>query len=118
MDRNNKKTQPEFIDRIKKPEKYPYIKNPDGSISTHRMAAEVDEKGNWYVFPTIQMREDGKLVVFNDNRAAMEQALKSGNYLKMKDKDEALKYAQGIYKTEKLKKFSKERSLLEQQREQ
>ena len=56
-----KKKQPEFVDRINNPNNYPYIKNKDGSISTHRMAAEVDEKGNWIVFPTIQF--DGKKLV-------------------------------------------------------
>ena len=35
--------EPEFLDRIQNPDKYPYITNEDGSISTHRMAAEVDE---------------------------------------------------------------------------
>ena len=46
----SKKEQPEFIDRILNPQKYPYLKNKDGSISTHEMAAEVDEDGNWFVF--------------------------------------------------------------------
>ena len=42
-----KKKKPEFIDRVLNPQKYPYIKNKDGSVSTHEMAAEVDENGNW-----------------------------------------------------------------------
>ena len=33
---------------------YPSIQNEDGSRSTHRMAAEVDENGNWIAFPEIQ----------------------------------------------------------------
>ena len=91
-----KKKQPEFIDRINNPEKYPYIKNKDGSVSTHRMAAEVDEKGNWYVFPTIQF--DGeKLKQFKTSKEAMDNALATGNFLQM-PKEKALEYAQGGYK--------------------
>jgi len=91
-----KKKQPEFVDRINNPQKYPYIKNKDGSISTHRMAAEVDEKGNWYVFPTIQY--DGKkLRQFKNNEEAMANALATGNYLQM-PKEKAIEYARGGYK--------------------
>ena len=43
------KAEPEFLARIKDPDSYPFIKNKDGSISTHRMAAEVDANGNWFV---------------------------------------------------------------------
>ena len=93
-----KKKQPEFVDRINNPNKYPYIKNKDGSVSTHRMAAEVDEKGNWVVFPTIQF--DGKkLVQFKNNREAMGNAITSGNFLQMPSKEKALSYAKGGYKT-------------------
>lgn len=88
---------PEFVDRVNNPSEYPYIRNSDGSISTHRMAAEMDENGEWYVFPTIQMI-GGQLKQFGDNRQAMESALKTGNYIKMSGKDEALRYAEGGYK--------------------
>lgn len=99
--------EPEFVDRINNPEKYPFIRNKDGSISTHRMAAEVDEKGNWYAFPTIVMLPSGELYQFNDNNQAMRYALRTGNFLPMKNKDEAIEYAKGGYKTDKLKKFGK-----------
>jgi len=88
---------PEFIDRINNPSKYPYIRNSDGSISTHRMAAEIDENGEWYVFPTIQMI-NGKLKQFDDNRQAMDAALATGNFIKMPNKQEAVQYASGGYK--------------------
>jgi hypothetical protein len=92
-----KKEKPEFLDRILNPEKYPYISNEDGSISTHRMAAETDENGNWFVFPTIQF--DGKtLKRFKTNKEAMNNALATNNFLKMKSKKEALTYAEGGYK--------------------
>ncbi len=90
-------TEPPFIDRINNPQDYPVINNIDGSVSTHRMAAEVDENGNWYVFPTIQM-EDGVLKVYKTNQEAMKNALATGNYLKAPSKEEAIKYAEGAYK--------------------
>jgi len=92
------KNVPEFLDRILNPEKYPFLKNEDGSISTHEMAAEVDEKGNWFVFPTIVRLPDGTLHRFEDNAQAMEYNLKIGNFLPMKNKKEAISYAEGGYK--------------------
>ena len=92
-----KKKQPEFVDRINNPDKYPYIKNKDGSVSTHRMSAEVDENGNWFVFPNIQF--DGKkLIQFKTNQEAMENAIATGNFLKMPSKEKAIDYARGGYK--------------------
>jgi len=102
-----KKKQPEFLDRIKNPEKYPVIENKDGSISTHRMAAEVDEGGNWYVFPTIVMLDSGELYQFDDPDQAREYNFKTGNFLQMDSKKEALTYAKGGYKTPKFIEFSK-----------
>jgi hypothetical protein len=86
--------RPQFIDRINNPQNYPYIQNEDGSVSSHRMAAEVDEGGNWSVFPTIQMI-DGKLKQFDDNRTAMRSAFETGNYLPMDSAEEAIRYAEG-----------------------
>ena len=103
--------EPEFIDRINNPEKYPFIRNQDGSISTHRMAAEVDEKGNWYAFPTIVMLPNGELFQFDNNDQAMKYALRTGNFLPMKGKDEAIEYAKGGYKTPKLKQFGMKNQL-------
>jgi len=101
-------SQPEFIDRVNNPQNYPFIRNKDGSISTHRMAAEVDEDGNWYVFPMIQMnQETGELDVFEDDdyRKAMDNALKTNNFIKAPSKEFALDYAKGGYKTEALKEW-------------
>lgn len=99
--------QPEFIDRINNPQNYPFIRNDDGSISTHKMAAEVDENGNWYAFPTIVMLPSGELYEFNKPQQAMDYALRTGNFLLMKDKEAAIKYAEGGYKTKKLIDFGK-----------
>jgi len=99
--------QPEFLDRIQNPENYPYITNEDGSISTHKMSAEVDEKGNWYVYPNIVRTPTGELYEFKDTRQAMEYNIKNNNYLPMKSKAEAIKYAIGGYKDKtKLKTFN------------
>ena len=92
------KKQPEFIDRIINPDKYPYITNKDKSISTHRMAAEIDENGNWVVFPTIVRLPTGELYQFEDNGQAMDYNMRTGNYMPMPSKEEALKYAEGGYK--------------------
>jgi len=87
-----------FIDRIHNPDKYPVIMNDDGSWSTHRMAAEVDETGNWMVFPTIVQLPDGELFEFQDPYSAMEYARNTGEFVQMKDRKEALNYAKGGYK--------------------
>ena len=93
---DNKK--PEFLDRINNPDKYPFITNEDNSISTHQMAAEVDENGNWVVFPTIVRLPTGELYRFEDNSQAMDYNMRTGNYLAMPSKKEAIKYAEGGYK--------------------
>jgi len=91
------KKPPEFLDRIYNPDKYPYIDNGDGTISTHKMAAETDGNGKWFVFPTIQF--DGqKLVAYDSNEEAMQNALATGNFLEMPSKEDAISYAQGGYK--------------------
>ena len=91
-------TKPEFIDRINNPQDYPYKENEDGSISTHRMAAEEDENGNWFVFPTIVQLPTGELYEFKDNRQAMEYNQRTNNFIRMKTKKEAVEYAKGGYK--------------------
>lgn len=92
-----KKNQPEWIDRILNPQKHPYIVNKDKSISTHRMAAEVDENGNWYVFPTIVPDGKGGLKEL-DNVEAFDYALENKQFLQMPSKEEAIDYAKGGYK--------------------
>lgn len=44
----------EFVSRILNPGLSPTpLRNSDGYSMTHQMAAEVDDEGNWWVFPTI-----------------------------------------------------------------
>jgi len=92
-----KEKQPEWVDRILNPQKYPYIVNKDKSVSTHRMAAEVDENGNWYVFPTIVPDGKGGLKEL-DNMEAFDYALSNKQYMLMPSKEEAIEYAKGGYK--------------------
>ena len=98
---------PAFVDRANNPQDYPHIKNADGSVSTHRMAAEVDENGNWFAFPTVVSMPGGELKEFGDNREAMSHNLKTGNVKEFgQDKDAALAYAEGGYKPEALTNFN------------
>ena len=92
------KKKPEFLDRINNPDKYPYLENKDGSISTHRMAAETDEDGNWFVFPTIVMLPSGELYQFKDQTQAMDYNIRTNNFIPMGSKKEAIDYAKGGYK--------------------
>ena len=106
MPKENAKVEPEFVDRVNNPEKYPFIRNEDGSVSTHKMAAETNEQGEWFVFPMIVMLPTGKLHEFKAAQSAMDYNLRTGNYLKMPEK-KAKAYAKGGYKTKKLKNFWK-----------
>jgi hypothetical protein len=78
---------------------FPRIDNGDGSVSTHEMAVEVDDNGNWFAFPTIQPGENGQLQRF-ELREAQRRAMETGNYKAFgQDKDAALRYGEGGYKT-------------------
>jgi hypothetical protein len=91
--------QPPFMDRVNNPQNYPVRHNEGGGVSTHRMAAEVDENGKWHVFPTIIPDKDGNLMQFDNNHEAMRHNLQSGNVMSFDAKDEALNFAEGGYKT-------------------
>ena len=97
--------KPEWEDRINNPEKYPFIQNKDGSISTHEMAAETDGQGNWYVFPTIIQETGGGLKRFEDPQNALSYALRTGNYKPFTNKEDALNYSAGGYKTKKFNEY-------------
>ena len=106
--------EPQFIDRVNNPENYPYIINPPDkegrtSTSSHRMAVEIDKDGNWAAFPTIVLMPNGKLKEFDDPFEAFEYNRSIGNTMEFgKDKESALKYGEGGYKTEKLKNYRPE----------
>ena len=90
---------PKYIDRVSNPQNYPVLNNPNGSVSTHEMAAEIDEDtGRWMTFPMIQQMPDGSLKRFEDTREAMSNAKKQGNALQWQDSHAAIEYAKGGYK--------------------
>jgi len=92
--------------RVNNPFLFPAISNDDGTTSTHRMAAEVDEDGNWFVFPTIVQKEDGSLHQFSNAFEAMRWNKARGEAVDFgKEKEAAINYAKGAYKTDQLKKF-------------
>jgi hypothetical protein len=87
-----------FVQRIFDPFA-PKIINSDNSVSTHKMATEVDANGDWYSFPTIVQRSDGQLHVFDDPFDAMEYGKATGEIIPFgKDKDAALSFGAGGYK--------------------
>jgi hypothetical protein len=76
----------------------PFITQSTGERSTHKMAAEIDENGDWFAFPLIQKQTDGKLKEL-PTKEAQAKAIKEGNVKRFgKDKDGALRYAAGGYK--------------------
>jgi len=78
-----------FVKRILRPDKYPYIKNSDGSHSTHLMSwsgIEKDGKKKYVVYPSILY--DGKqLRDYGDD--AFDLAIKSGNYIEFDSPEKA-----------------------------
>lgn len=63
--------------------------------ASHRLAAEVDENGQWMVFPTI-VEINGELREM-DKRRAMAYAKESGEYIPFENKDDAIGYSkQGL----------------------
>ena len=94
---------PQYVDRANNPDKYPHIQNEDGSISTHRMATEVDENGDWASFPTIVQMPDGSLKQFEDPFEAMRYNRSIGNTKEFGvDKEAAINYGKGGYKPQAL----------------
>jgi hypothetical protein len=84
-----------FVKRILKSEKYPVRPNEDGGSSTHLMRHEVDEKGNWHVFPMLKY-EDGEYYEYNNWQDAFKDALESGNTINLgKDASMAEEFSKG-----------------------
>ena len=95
-------TTPLFEDRIKNPNKYPYLKK-NKKLVTHRMA----DSDNM-VYPLVQLQPDGTLKDYgNDFETARKEAIKNNNFKTFKTKEEARAYAEGGYKTEEFKKYYK-----------
>ena len=90
-------TDKDFVQRIISPQDSPFIKNKDGSESSHKMAFEVGEalglKGEratkWYVFPTIQRESEGSLVDYKDWKKAWPSAEANQDFIEFDSKEEA-----------------------------
>jgi hypothetical protein len=93
----------DFVKRILYKDKYPVIQRDDGSVSTHKMAAEKTPDGRWLVFPTIVNTPEG-LVEFPVGEGefpeeAWRYALQNQEYIEFKDGDEAQWFAREGYKS-------------------
>lgn len=105
--------QPEYQDRVDNPEKYPFVNNDDGSISTHKMSY-AESNGKFYAFPMIQMQDDELKSYEDDNwKGAFQSAIDNGNYKRFDIEDEASAYAKGGYKSQALKDWGSKNSKTE-----
>jgi len=88
-----------FVQRVLRADDYPVIKNPDGSVSTHLMAAEIDDKtGKNIVFPTIVQGKQGGALKQMALRDAQKYATDTGEYIDFPTLDEAIKFSSDTYK--------------------
>lgn len=76
-----------FVQRIFSPDKFPTLKNEDGTVSTHSMAWGTDDNGNALVYPTVVISKD-KAVRLDDQKA-WDRAVKTGDFIKFNDPKEA-----------------------------
>jgi len=76
-----------FVKRILDPNIYPVVNNPDGTVSTHKMAYSTGD-GAAYVYPTIIQGKDGKLMELPPEDA-WNYAMITGEYIKTKTEKEA-----------------------------
>jgi len=84
-----------FVQRVLRAKEYPVMKNKDGSVSTHLMAAEIDEKtGKNIVFPTMIQDKKSEALKQMELRAAQQYAIDSGEYIDFPTLDEAVKFSQ------------------------
>ena len=70
----------DFVKRMQDPNRK-YIRNTDGTVSTHELAYVDDGKGNAIVYPEIQ-NIDGKLVRLK-RKDALNSAIQRGDTLQM-----------------------------------
>ena len=95
-----------FVQRVLNPDIFPRINNKDGSVSTHLMSAEVDQYGDWLVFPTITQEEDGRLIK-RELKDAQKYAIESGQNISFgKDKEGAIDFSKNYKNLWKKKKWA------------
>ena len=98
--------QPRYMDRINNPQNYGVIDNPDGSISTHRMAM-AERDGKFYAFPTIvQDPQTNQLREYADKdwREALKWNMEHKNVREFSTEAEALNYTKN-YKTPEFQEY-------------
>ena len=101
-----------WIDRVLRPDKYPnlWLTNERGQRETHRLAAEIDDNGNVYVFPMVRMLSDGTLKKYSNAHEAMFENIKTGNAVLWNgDIQSAVEFTKN-YKTEEFKQYHMPRS--------
>lgn len=83
----NRHSNLNFVQRVMSPDKFPVINNPDGSVSTHKMAW--GSYGNQHVvFPTIVY--DEKTGTLKDlGKEAFDYAIKNKQYIPFNNPKEA-----------------------------
>jgi hypothetical protein len=85
----NKNSSLNFVQRILNPNIFPVQDNQDGSYSTHLMGYSKVGK-EYLAYPTIIQRPDtGELHNFGEHQAAIEYALKTGEYIPFGNQEEA-----------------------------
>lgn len=85
----------EFVRRVLDPALYPIQRNPDGSVSSHRMgSAEVD--GRNIAFPTLV--HDPRASSLRKPEDPVREAMNSGEYIEFRTPEQAQEFAEGQYK--------------------
>lgn len=88
-----------FVQRWMAPS-LPPLMNDKGQEMSHQMAAEVDDDGDWYVFPRI-IERGGELVDLKDNRKALAHAKRTGEYIQAPNMQVALHLSKNYKKYQK-----------------
>ena len=79
-----------FVQRILAPDKYPEIKNPDGSVSSHLMSWDsLGDSGKAIVYPLIIQDQEGKSLRKLSPDEAYDHAMKTKEYIQFDSGDEA-----------------------------
>ena len=86
-----------FVNRILNPGVGGVIRNEDGTISTHRMSAEIDDQGQAWAFPTIVDGPEG-LTEYQDPYQAMDYNIQNSNAIPFDTIDQAIDFSKN-YKT-------------------
>ncbi len=85
----------DFVKRIINPNSIASLDRGNGVTSTHSMRHDVDETGQWYVYPSV-VNQNGKLVDLGDK--AFNYAKENNEYIKVNDPKLAEWISTGGYK--------------------